>query len=520
LAKQTVRGRGSLARQLLVWQLVVVVALLCAVGVLSVVQAGNNFRTTEGRRMLSVAEDVAATAGVRASLADPLRHYALAPFAESARSLSGASYVIITDPGREVLTSPDPSQVGEPLDLGGSTALLGRSWVGQLGGATVAHVPVIGDDGAVIGLVAAGRQAPGFWDGVLDSPDNALRLLGVALVIGVTGSLLLARRVKNQTLGLEPHEITALVEYREALLHGIKEGVVALDPRHRITLVNDHARDLLALPPDAVGRSVSELDLDERLRDVLTGRATGVDQLALTGGRVLTLNYMPLDVHGAVVTLRDRTELTTLRDELDANRHATDTLRAQAHEFSNRLHTIAGLVELGEYDEVRGFISRVNTAQGAWRAEVGSKVADPAVAALLIAKSSLAAERGIGLRMAPDSSLGAVDEALSTDLVTVIGNLVDNALDALSEHGWIEVSVRSTSGEVVVVVRDSGPGVAAGLAEEVFRHGFTTKAAEQGRRGLGLALTRQTCLRRGGSVRVHNEDGAVFTARLPVEVPV
>lgn len=512
--------RGSLARQLLAWQLVVVVALLCAVGVLSVVQAGNNFRTTEGRRMLSVAEDVAATAGVRASLADPLRHYALAPFAESARSLSGASYVIITDPDRKVLTSPDPSQVGEALDLGGSTALAGRSWVGEVGGATVAHVPVIGDDGEVIGLVAAGTQAPGFWDGVLDSPDNALRLLGVALVIGVTGSLLLARRVKNQTLGLEPHEITALVEYREALLHGIKEGVVALDPQHRITLVNDHARDLLALPPDAVGRSVAELDVDDRLRDVLTGRATGVDQLALAGGHVLTLNYMPLDVHGAVVTLRDRTELTALRDELDATRHATDTLRAQAHEFRNRLHTIAGLVELGEYDEVRGFINRITTAQGAWRAEVASKVADPAVAALLVAKSSLAAERGIGLRMAPDSSLDAVDEALSTDLVTVIGNLVDNALDALSERGWIEVSVRSSPDEVVVVVRDSGPGVAAGLAEEVFRHGFTTKAAEQGQRGLGLALIRQACLRRGGSVGVRNENGAVFTARLPVEVPV
>ncbi|MGM1062605.1 sensor histidine kinase [Saccharothrix sp. Mg75] len=522
-------GRGSLARQLLAWQLVVVVALLCAVGVLSVVQAGANFRTTEGRRMLSVAEDVAATAGVRASLVDPERrtHQVLAPFAESARSLSGASYVIITDPAREVLTSPDPGQVGTLLDIGDSTAPRGRSWVGELGGATTATVPVIGDDGAVVGLVAAGQRAPGFWEGVLDSPDNALRLLGVALVIGVTGSLLLARRVKNQTLGLEPHEITALVEYREALLHGIKEGVVALDPQHRITLVNDHARTLLALPRDAVGRSVASLDLDERLRDVLTGRATGVDQLALTGGRVLTLNHVPLDAHGAVVTLRDRTELMTLRDELDATRHATDTLRAQAHEFSNRLHTIAGLVELGEYEEVRGFISRLSHAQGAWRAEVAAAVADPAVAALLVAKSSLAAERGVGLRMDPSSSLGPVDEELSTDLVTVIGNLVDNALDALSGgDGWIEVLVRSSDGVpddgvpgdgvpdggVLVVVRDSGPGVAPELAEEVFRHGFTTKAAEQGERGLGLALTRQTCLRRGGSVRV---DGAAFTARLP-----
>jgi sensor histidine kinase regulating citrate/malate metabolism len=428
-------------------------------------------------------------------------------------------------PDRTVLTSPDPSQVGEKLETGDSTALGGRSWVGQLNGAIVAHVPVIGDQGGVIGLVAAGQEAPGFFDGVLNSPDNALRLLGVALVFGVTGSLLLARRVKTQTLGMEPREITRLVEHREALLHGIKEGVVGLDPEDRITLANDQARDLLALPEDCVGRSVSELDLDGRLEDVLTGRASGADQLVLHEGEVLTMNRMPISVHGArvgsVVTLRDRTELLVLQHELDANRHATDTLRAQAHEFSNRLHTIAGLIELGEYDEVRRFVSRISSAQKQWRDEVSSKIGDPAVAALLIAKASLAAERRVGLRLAPESRLGAVDELLSTDLVTVLGNLVDNALDALgSGKGWIEVSVREGDDEIRVVVRDSGPGVAPDIAEEVFQHGFTTKAAEHGgRRGLGLALTRRTCLRRGGTVHVHNEGGAVFTATLPTEVP-
>ncbi|PRY32720.1 sensor histidine kinase [Umezawaea tangerina] len=518
-------GRGTLARQLLAWQLVVVVALLCAVGALSVVQAGANFTTTEGRRMLSVAEDVAATAGVRAALADPLRHYALAPFAESGRSLSGASYVIIADASRRVLTSPDPAQVGQPLDVGGSTALSGRSWVGELGGAIVAHVPVMGDSGQVLGVVAAGQESPGFFEGVLDSPGDALRLLGIALAIGVVGSLLLTRRVKKQTLGLEPREITELVEHREALLHGIKEGVVGLDPQHRITLANDHARSSLGLPADCVGRAVADLDLDDRLQDVLTGRATGADQLVMRGGNVLTMNRMPIAVHGvevgSVVTLRDRTELMVLQNELDANRHATDTLRAQAHEFSNRLHTISGLIELGEYDEVQGFVNRISSSQGQWQAEVGSRVDDAAVAALLVAKSSLAAERGVGLRIDPDSHLGEVDEVLSTDLVTVLGNLVDNALDALAgARGWIEVSVHEDDGEVLVVVRDSGPGVAPEIAEEVFKNGFTTKAAEQGQRGLGLALTRQTCLRRGGAVRVHNDEGAVFTARLPREVSV
>ncbi|ANN20172.1 histidine kinase [Amycolatopsis orientalis] len=507
--------RGSLARQLLVWQLVVVTCLLCAVGVLAVTQAGSNFRTTEGRRVLSVAESVAAQEVVGDLENGP---FELAAPAETARSLSGVDFVVIADADRYVLASPYPDQLRTRLGIGESTVLSGRSWVGELDGSIVAHVPVLDEKGGkVVRMVAAGSKSPGFFAGVLDSPDNALRVLGVALVIGVSGSLLLARRVKNQTLGLEPHEITALVEHREALLHGIKEGVVGLDPQHRITLVNDQARDLLGLPEDALGRPVDELlDLNERIRDVLTGRATGADQIVLRQGKVLTLNRMPIDVRGAVVTLRDRTDLMTLRDELDASRHATDTLRAQAHEFSNRLHTISGLLELGEYDEVRGYVSRISSAQGEWRAEVGSRIGDPAVAALLIAKASLAAERGVGLRMAPDSELDRVEDGLSTDLVTVLGNLVDNALDALGgEQGWIEVGVWQEEDEVRVEVRDSGPGVAPEIAEEVFEHGFTTKAAAHGQRGLGLALIRQACVRRGGSVEVHNSGGAVFTARLP-----
>ncbi|WNV91177.1 ATP-binding protein [Umezawaea sp. Da 62-37] len=508
--------RGTLARQLLAWQLVVVVALLCAVGALSVVQARANFATTEGRRMQSVAEDVATTAGVRAALADPARQDALAPFAESGRSLSGASYVVIADASRRVMTPPGPLRVGEPLDVGPSTALGGRSWVGELDGAIVAHVPVMSDGGEVIGVVAAGEESPGFFEGVLDSPGDALRLLGIALAIGVVGSLLLTRRVEKQTLGLEPREITELVEHREALLHGTGEGVVGLDPQHRITLANDHARTSLGLPADCVGRAVADLDFEDRLLDVLTGRAAGADQVVLRGGSVLTMNRTPIAVRGvevgSVVTLRDRTELMGLRNELDANRHATDTLRAQAHEFGNRLHTISGLIELGEYDEVRGFVSRIGSAQGRW--EVG--VEDFAVGALLVAKAGLAAERGVGLRMDPGSRLGVVDGGLSTDLVTVVGNLVDNAVDAVAgSGGWVEVLVREEGEEVLVVVRDSGPGVAPGIVEEVFRNGFTTKAAEEGERGLGLALTRQICLRRGGVVGVRNEEGAVFTARLP-----
>ncbi len=522
-----VGGKGSLARQLLVLQLLIVLVLLAAVAAVSISQARDDFRDTEGRRMLGIAESVAANPSTRKILARPAQHRTLAPLAEAARALSGAEYVAIARPDLTVLASQDPDHLGKPLPLGESTVTEGRFWVGVIGDTVVAHVPVIHvKRHTVMGYVAAAQERPSWWELAADSPGNLVLLLGMATALGVAGSLWLASWVKRQTLGLEPNEITGLVEHREAMLHGIKEGVLGLDQQQRVTLANDKAKELLSLPADVIGRSVHELGLNDRILDVLTGKAQGADQIVLRKGKVLVMNRMPIRLGdkepGAVATLRDRTELVQLRDQLDANRNTTETLRAQAHEFSNRLHTIAGLIELGEYDEVSRYIDRLSASRDRWQAEVTERIDDSAVAALLVAKASLASEHGVGLRLSERSELDPVDEGLSADLVTVLGNLVDNALDALRGHadgrpGWIEVDLRRDGDTVRVEVRDSGPGIAPEIAEEVFRHGFTTKAAEQGgQRGLGLALTRQICVRRGGTVEVRNSHGAVFTATLPL----
>lgn len=509
--------RRTLARQFLGWQLGIVALLLAAVAALAVTQSDAAFRETQGRRMLSVAEDVAATAALRQSL-QAGEYGPLPGIATTARNLSGADEIAVADAGPVVRTAADPADVGRPFDLGASTAAAGRSWVGYPDGRTVvAQVPVIADDGTVVGIVEARVAAPPLLTGLAAAPGRTAVLLGVALVVGVVGSLLLARRVRRQTLGLEPAEIVELVQRREAMLLGVKEGVVGMDAAHRVTLLNGAARELLDLPDDV------HLDaLDDRLRDVLTGASAGEDQVVLRGARVLVLNRMPVVVDGtevgAVVTLRDRTELATLQDRLDASRHVTDTLRAQTHEFANRLHTIAGLTELGEHEEVRRFVAGVVAESDQWRREVTERVGDPAAAALLVAKASLATERGVALRLAAGTRLAAArrDAAFSADVVTVLGNLVDNAIDAAGAGGWVEAGLDGDGDGVRVTVRDSGPGVATELADEVFRHGFTTKAAEEpGGRGLGLALARQVCLRRGGTIAVHNEDGAVFTATLP-----
>lgn len=340
-------------------------------------------------------------------------------------------------------------------------------------------------------------------------------LIGVSL--GVIGSMLLARWVKRQTLGLEPQEIAGLVEQREAMLHGIREGVIGTDDANRIILVNDEAQRLLGLPEDVVGKPLRDQPLADDIIDLLTGRVTATDEVVVANGRVLVLNRMPVRVRGRmagwVTTLRDRTELVWLERELDLSRHATDTLRAQAHEFSNRLHTISGLVQLGEYDEVVRFITTASRAREKLTEEVTSHIADPALAALVIAKASLAAEQRITLRLAPGSALGPIDEELSADLVTIVGNLIDNALDAVQAGGWIELDITTDEEEAIIVsVRDSGAGVPPELRTEVFRRGYTTKSGVDGHSGLGLAITQVICARRGGSVAV---DGSTFTARLP-----
>jgi two-component system CitB family sensor kinase len=516
------RRKLSLANQFLVLQLGIVLLVVGVVAAVSLAESDAAFRRVEGKRLLSVAENVASTDTVRNLFDKPLGRDALPALAESAQAVSRVTYVLVADAAGQLLTGPD---IGRPATLGPSEVRSGRAWVGVIDDGVktlVAHVPVLDEqDGSVVGLVIVGLTYPTLPEQLATATPNLLTYLLIGGVLGFVGSLLRAGRVKRQTLGLEPREITGLVEQREAMLHGIREGVLGTDTANRITLVNDEAIRLLGLPADAVGQRLRPELTGPAVLNVLTEHVTGADIVVLSGERILVLNRMPVVIRGRqtgwITTLRDRTELTNLQRELDVSRHATDTLRAQAHEFTNRLHTIAGLVELGDYEEVVRFITRASQARESLTRDVTSRIADPALAALLIAKASLAAEQGVQLRVSSESAMEPVDEAFAADLVTIVGNLVDNALDALGSgtsgsEDWVEVEVNTVSDEVVVTVDDSGPGVAPDLVEEVFRRGYTTKAAAEGHRGLGLALTRLICTRRGGTIDVC---GSTFTARLP-----
>ncbi|HSV40385.1 MAG TPA: ATP-binding protein, partial [Nocardioidaceae bacterium] len=446
--------------------------------------------------------------------------------AEANRTVSGSAFVAITRADVTVVVSSDPTLIGEPLPLGASDVELGRRWTGVVTvhgrELIVAHVPIQRNSGAMIGIAVIGRDVPTRWERVENAVPNLAAYLGVASALGVVGSFLLSRRIKRQTMGLEPPEIAGLVEHREAMLHGIKEGVIALDPNERVTLVNDSALSLLGLPANAVGQRLSDIGVESQVREVLTRTQPGPDRLVLVGDRVLAFNRMPLrsrgDVIGSVTTMRDRTELSSLEEELGTSRATTDTLRAQTHEFANQIHTISGLLQLEEYDEVRNYVDGVRLSRTKLYDDVTSRVRDATVAALLIAKASLAVERGVRLEVDPRSSVGKVADALGRDLTTVVGNLVDNALDAVGNTpgGTVTVLLDEDDQRVEVEVRDTGAGVPDEELEQVFRQGWSTKQDSNGAgRGFGLALSRLVCRRRGGDVVVSNDSGACFRATLP-----
>jgi sensor histidine kinase regulating citrate/malate metabolism len=514
--------------------MLIMLGVLAGVTAVSIAQSGESTRRAESRSARAAAETVAGNPLVRSRLPQAVARVDsfLPAAAETSRTLSGARSVLLVKLDGTVITSADPSQVGTRFTFADPLVPQGRSWTGLIdmrsGTVVSAQVPVFApEQQRIVGVAVVERIYPSVLQRWREAVPDIAAYLGIAGALGVVGSLLLARRVKRQTMGLEPAEITRLVEHRESMLHGLKEGLIGLDPDQRVTLVNDSACRLLGIPYDSAGRRLSDLHLDPQLTKVLTGERSGTDVVVLVEDRVLTMNCKPImnrgRVIGSVTTLRDRTELDTLRRELGVVRTATDTLRAQTHEFANQLHVISGLVQLQEYDDVVRFIDNVSRGRAELNEDVTSRVLDSALAALLVAKVSLAVERGVTLRFAEGAGLGRVDDELSLDLATVVGNLVDNAIDAVggaastgkSAGRWVELDLREEGDDIVVEVRDSGPGVATDIADQVFDKGFSTKSSRgDAGRGYGLALTGLVCRRRGGDVQTRNDQGAIFTARL------
>lgn len=527
----------KLSTQILAGQVVIVV-ITVAVGFALFVQGERaNLNSAYERRAGSIASSVAQIPEIRHCMAaDELRSRScgatIQQIAVDVMHATGASYVVVIDMNRVRHSHPNPlligQQVSEPIvTIDGKVHY--TTDPGSTGLSANGKAPLYGLNGAMVGEVSVGmRESSVTASLVLELPLMAV-WFGCALLAGLVVSIVLAGRLKRRTFGLELDEIALLFQEREAVLHGIREGMIALDRRGRVVAMNDEARRLADLGALSLNDRLEDVLPEGRLRDVLTGAIEGKDQVILTDDFCLTVNRMPVILagrpNGAVITLRDRTELAGLLRELDAVSGLTDALRAQQHEFSNRMHTVAGLLELGEHEEAVRYLTDLTGAEAAMAESLRERIASPLVVGLLLAKSTIATERGIELEVTADSWLGDIP-AREQAVTTVVGNLIDNALDALSGDGFepgrrghVSVSILEDEDAIRISVEDNGPGLPIGAAQSVFVDGYTTKPGRGDvHRGLGLALVHRIVQRLGGEISANEGPGAVFSAVLPKEM--
>jgi two-component system, CitB family, sensor kinase len=344
-----------------------------------------------------------------------------------------------------------------------------------------------------------------------------------ALLLAGAGSWLVSRWLRRATHDLGPAELSRMYEYYDAVLHAVREGLLLLDRAGRVQLVNDEGRRLLSLPEDPVGRRVDDIGLPEALGSALQSGMERSDEIFLTGDRVVVVSQAAARWAGrhlgTVVTLRDHTELRALVSELETIRGFAEALSAQAHESANQLHTVVSLIELGRAEEALRFATTELSVAQHLIDLVAANIGEPEVAALVLGKVAEANERGVNLIVDQDIELPA-GTADPRDLVTIVGNLLDNAIDAAVEGTpprWVRIAAHVVDGhDFELSVADSGPGLDPEQVPRVFERGWSTKPGDRLHgRGLGLALVAQAVHRYGGTIDVSKDRGAVFTVRLP-----
>lgn len=519
----------TLRTQLVLLQSAIMLVVIVGSGVAAAWLQERSLRDAYLDRMIGVAYSVAQLPSVIEAFDDPDPAAVIQPIAETVRTASDVTYVVVTDVEGIRFSHPNPDRIGEEASTEPDAAITGEMYTGRqtgtLGESWRAKVPVFGAGGAVIGQVSVGVLESKLQRDWLENIWILGLCLAIAAIVGVLLASWAASHVRRRIYGLEPEEIKAMLETRNATLHGIGEGLVVADPHGVITLCNDAALRLLGREGEELaGVAVGEV-LDAQL-DALLADA-GEQQLVLAGERVLVVRADPVLVDGrdigTVLILRDRTEIATALRELAGAQGMTETLRAQQHEFANTLHTLGGLLELGETDAAVGVIQRAGAGGALDPLEPDSGILEPEMTALLMAKRARAREQGVELAVRADAALRpAPSAAVAGDWLTVLGNLVDNAVDA-SPGGRVEVAIDdATAGDgriVTIAVDDDGGGVPQALHDSIFDASFSTKQRPAGAaRGYGLTLVRRVAERLGGTAVVETSalGGARFVAALPV----
>ncbi|TFD68944.1 sensor histidine kinase [Cryobacterium ruanii] len=545
------RREWSIARRLFLAHALFIVVLTVFVGTAFFVDARDRAYDETSARMLAVATAIADSPLVLAASASADPSMSLQPYALQVSADAGLDFITIMAPDRTRWTHPNADEIGRDYIGAIEPARSGTAFTeistGTLGPSVRAVVPATDADGTVRALVAVGTTTSNI---TIALNARLPSVLGLALGLLASGSAvtwLLGRYLRRVTLGWGPERLAQLFVYYDSVLHSVREGLVLVDPHGDLVLYNDQAAALLGIPPSPAAGSderpltLTTLSLPPGLGELLRSGRTAHDEIHVTDTRVLVVSQEPAVASstpmrgakptsmGFVATIRDHTDLQNLGSELQSMRTLSDALRAQTHEHSNRLHTIVSLMELGRTDQALEFATKDLELSQRLADEMVGSVDEPVISALIMGKSAQANELGIALTVTASGTLAQSGLSIQ-DLVTVLGNLVDNALDAAAageDPRRVSITVSSSERAVVIEVADSGAGIAPDVVDDVWRLGFSTKDAGAhdtvgsvpgrsiGGHGLGLALVRQAVMRLGGTLTIGRREGAVFTVAIP-----
>lgn len=502
-------------------------------GIIVVDKISATFEKEAGMRAMAIARTLAQFEEIQKNIGEPEGEVTIQPIAERTRLATGVEYIVIVDMEGIRYSHPVEERIGKKftdVDLG--PALANNEYIssaeGVLGPSVRAFVPVKIEEGTrQVGVVIVGILIPTVGFLLRTIQTQLYYSLGTGLIVGLLGSLYLARRIKNAMFSLEPEEIARLLEERVAIFQAMGEGIIAIDRDNRITVVNEEAQRILEkTSEDVIGQTITSIIPYSTLPEVLqTGEAQINHQMFLNDTMVL-VNKVPVrfkgEIIGAVATFQDKTEINRLAEELTGVKAFIEALRVQNHEHKNKLHTIAGLIQLEKYEHALDYIFDLSEEQQEITGLLTKNICDDSIAGLLLGKYERAKELRIKLDIGRNTCFRELPSCLQTgELVIIIGNLIENALDAVRmekpERRKVFFSMQDTPEGLTITIRDMGPGIPVELRESIFRQGFSTKGSANC--GLGLYLVKRYVNMSGGSISIHDADGGgvIFNINIPKE---
>jgi PAS domain S-box-containing protein len=476
------------------------------------------FETSMSENAMDIALSVASIPAIQENVGKTGGHRIIDPIADGIRKKTGAEYVVVFDNESIRYSHPVKERIGRKF-VGGDEGdvLKGKAYiskaVGTLGPSMRAFVPVF-RDGVQVGAVSVGVLLDDIRALRRELSQRLIFALFLGLFVGLIGAQILAWNIKKANRGLEPYEIVRILKEREGVLDSIPEGVLAVDERGNISLINNTARKLLGIEgKEVLGKPAEEHIPNTRLPEVVrTGEAELDQEQILMNSRILT-NRIPLvekgRTIGALASFRDMSVVQNMAEELTGVKKYLEALRVRNHEFLNKLQTISGLIQLGDYSRAVEYISGVVDAHQTVMTLVTKRFRNPSVGGLLLGKMGRCRELGIDLNVDPDSYLAETGSVSANALVVIIGNLLENAVESVlkvpRDRRTIDFSLFDESDRIILSVRDTGQGIPAAMVDRIFEKGFTTKSGEK--RGYGLFSVKSLVESYGGEINVVSEEG-------------